>query len=377
MTNNLYITPAHYDRVNDTIRYKDHKIENFFGSFTQQKYQVDYVKNNLIMLCVGGSHAYGLDTETSDVDIRGIFKDNIDQLLGLEKIEQLNNDTNDITIYSLSKIIQLIAEQNPNCLELLWLDEEEIIYASDDYWYIRKHRDQLLSSLSRQKFSGYAISQLGRIKGHDKWLEKEKTGKFEHKPHIKDYIICVNHKGFINRGIQTNKHFYFTKVKDEIYNIWRSTNPDCPLIEDGNNFVPVQESNKEVDEHKGILIFNKSQFQLDSEEYNNWKKWKDNRNVTRHELEEKFGYDAKHALHTFRLLRMGLEILRGEGVQVKRKDAPFLMDIRNGKYTLEWILKEAEVYDKVLMDEAYETTTLPRSVDKKVWINIIKTVLGV
>jgi len=72
--------PRYYNRKTDTIHYRDHKIENFFGSFTQQKYQVDYVKNNLMMLCVGGSHAYGLDTETSDVDIRGIFKDSIEQI---------------------------------------------------------------------------------------------------------------------------------------------------------------------------------------------------------------------------------------------------------------------------------------------------------
>ncbi|AEZ66297.1 hypothetical protein phiTE_131 [Pectobacterium phage phiTE] len=34
-----------------------------------------------------------------------------------------------------------------------------------------------------------------------------------------------------------------------------------------------------------------------------------NRNAARHELEEKFGYDTKHAMHLVRLLRMSQEIL--------------------------------------------------------------------
>jgi hypothetical protein len=148
-----------------------------------------------------------------------------------------------------------------------------------------------------------------------------------------------------------------------------------PLIEEGNSFIPIQESYKSSDIHRGVLLFNKSQFQKDLEEYNNWKKWKENRNEKRHELEEKFGYDTKHASHTFRLLNTGIEILNGEGVKVKRPDADFLLDIRNGKYSYEWIISEAEKLDKVVLDEAYKNSKLQNSVDKRIVVDIIKHIL--
>lgn len=370
----------YYNFETDTIFYKDKVIKNFFYNFTQQQEIKDYVKLNLMMLYVSGSHAYGMATEDSDIDIRGIFKDNIDMILGSNKIEQLSNETNDITIYSLTKALHLIAEQNPNMQELLWVDEEDILYATDDYWFLRNKRWELLSTLSRYKYSGYAISQLKRLKGHSKWLVKEQKGKFNKKPNIKDYLLGVNHKGNISRSISDKRNYYYTKIKDELYNIWQPSK-ECsksyPSIEDGNSFIPIQEGHKEIDNHRGVLLFNKSQFQKDLDEYNNWKKWKDNRNEKRHELEELYGYDTKHASHTFRLLNTGIEILKGEGVKVKRPDSQFLIDIRNGKYSYEWVMTEAERLDTIVLDEAYNNSKLPKNVDKKIVVDIIKHILGI
>jgi predicted nucleotidyltransferase len=369
-----------YNFETDTITYKDHIIENFFKDFPQQEYIKNYVKDNLICLYVGGSHAYGLDTETSDLDIRGIFKDSIDQILGYQKVEQLENSTNDIVIYCLSKIIHLIAEGNPNCMEALFIDEEEILFATDDYWYLRSQRDKLVSKIVKHKYSGYAISQLKRAKGHYKNLTKEQEGKFENKPNIKDYITHIDGiDGSVNKIKNFNQdlsHYYFTKVKDEIYNMWYDNKNKYPLIEEGNSFLPIQESDGMKDiNYCGVIWFNKSQFQKDLDEYNNWKRWKENRNEKRHELEKKFGVDTKHLMHVFRLLNMGLEILNGEGVKVKRPDREFLMDIRNGKYKYEWIIQEAEKLDKEVLETAYKNSKLQNSVDKKYVIDIIKHIL--
>jgi uncharacterized protein len=366
-----------YNFETDTITYKDHIIENFFKSFPQQDYIKDYVKNNLICLYVGGSHAYGLDTDTSDVDIRGLFKDNIDMILGYEKVDQLANESQDIVIYSLSKALPLIAEQNPNMMEILFVDEEEILFATEDYQYLRSRRHELLSKLSRQKYSGYAISQLSRLKGHSRWLVKEQESKFDKKPNIKDYIIHVV-DGLVYKNTEFTNQIYFCKVKDEIYNVFIDFEHqgNFPLIEDGNSFIPIQEGKqRSYDQSWGIIWFNKSQFQKDLEEYNNWRKWKENRNEKRHELEEKFGFDTKHACHTFRLLNTGIEILNGEGCKVKRPDRDFLLDIRNGKYTYEWIIAEAERLDKVVLDECYKNSKLQHSIDKKIVVDLIKEIL--
>jgi predicted nucleotidyltransferase len=380
-----------YNFETDTITYKDHIIENFFKDFPQQDYIKNSVRDNLICLYVGGSHAYGLDTETSDVDIRGIFKDSIDMILGYQKVEQLENSTNDQVIYSLSKCLPLIAEGNPNVMECLWVDEEEILFATEDYWYLRSRRDELLSKIVKHKYSGYAMSQLKRIRGHSKWLTKEQEGKFDKKPNIKDYIIHIhNVDGYISKwgsgGIDFSENrLFFTKVRDDIYNVWYDNYSNTyPLIENGNSFIPIQEcapdiyksvSNEERYSYYGNIWFNKSQFQTDLDEYNNWKRWKENRNEARHLLEEEFGFDTKHGMHCIRLLRMGEEILKGEGVKVKRPDRDYLLAIRQGKVSYEDLLEEAELLDKELLDKAYRFSKLQNSVDKKIVVDIIKEIL--
>ena len=75
-------------------------------------------------------------------------------------------------------------------------------------------------------------------------------------------------------------------------------------------------------------------------------------------LIEKFGYDTKYASHLVRILKMGIELLKEEVVKVKRPDATFLLDIKNGKYKLEEI--KAMVEDLMQQfKQAEQTTQLP------------------
>ena len=87
--------------------------------------------------------------------------------------------------------------------------------------------------------------------------------------------------------------------------------------------------------------------------------------------------DTKHAMHTIRLLKMGLEILNGKGVIVKRPDREELLDIRNGGWSLEQILSRAENFDKVIMENAYNDSELRHSVDKNDVLKIIKEILWI
>ena len=60
--------------------------------------------DNIILLTLGGSHAYGMDKEGSDLDVRGIaLNSKKDILLGTDFEQVVNADT-DTTIYSFNKI---------------------------------------------------------------------------------------------------------------------------------------------------------------------------------------------------------------------------------------------------------------------------------
>ena len=75
--------------------------------------------NNIIILTLGGSHAYGTNTETSDLDIRGCALNSKMQILTNENFEQFVNEKTDTTIYAFNKLISLLCNCNPNTIEML------------------------------------------------------------------------------------------------------------------------------------------------------------------------------------------------------------------------------------------------------------------
>jgi hypothetical protein len=98
-----------------------------------------------------------------------------------------------------------------------------------------------------------------------------------------------------------------------------------------------------------------------------WKsywEWKQNRNPTRAANEEELGFDGKHAMHLIRLLRMGNEILRGEGVQVKRRDRDDLLSIRSGAWTFEQVTAHADELIEQ-MESFVDQSTLPEAPDER------------
>lgn len=104
------------------------------------------------------------------------------------------------------------------------------------------------------------------------------------------------------------------------------------------------------------------QYYIARQEWDQYCQWKKNRNKARAEIEEKYGFDAKHAMHCIRLIRMCQEILTTGKVNVDRTsiDAEELVYIRNGGWPYEKIEQYAEDMDEK-MAKLYETTKLQKS----------------
>jgi predicted nucleotidyltransferase len=96
----------------------------------------------------------------------------------------------------------------------------------------------------------------------------------------------------------------------------------------------------------------------------------------RKELVTKFGYDTKNASHLIRLLRMGIEFLTDGELYVEREDAPQLLDIKRGKWTLDQVKAESDRLFK-LAEESYVRSKLPVKPDmdaiNKLCVEIIET----
>ena len=80
-------------------------------------------------------------------------------------------------------------------------------------------------------------------------------------------------------------------------------------------------------------------------------------NVKRPELVEKHGYDTKHAMHLWRLLRMCAEILETGRVLVRRPDADELLAIRDGAWRYDAIIALGVVIRGGRMPEGTGTGT--------------------
>ena len=79
-----------------------------------------YLGENIILLTLGGSHAYGIDKEGSDVDIRGIALNTKPEILLGNDFDDVVDVPTDTTIYSFNKMLQLLSSNNrflgENCI---------------------------------------------------------------------------------------------------------------------------------------------------------------------------------------------------------------------------------------------------------------------
>ena len=113
-----------------------------------------HLGNNICLIGMGGSIAYGTSLPTSDVDIRGISVNSKSDLLGMSNFEQVLDTTTDTCIYSVNKIFKLLLNCNPNCIELLGLKPEHYLYVNDIGKLILDNRKLFLSKLAIHSFGG-------------------------------------------------------------------------------------------------------------------------------------------------------------------------------------------------------------------------------
>ncbi len=116
----------------------------------------------VIYRCVVGSRAYGLASDASDVDRRGIYLPPAELHWSLYGVpEQIQDARSDEVYWEMQKFLTLALKANPNVLECLYtpLVEE----ASELTRELRAMRDVFLSRLVYQSFGGYVFSQFKKL----------------------------------------------------------------------------------------------------------------------------------------------------------------------------------------------------------------------
>lgn len=112
------------------------------------------------------------------------------------------------------------------------------------------------------------------------------------------------------------------------------------------------------------MYYNNDAYTCHCRDYKDTQEWKEKRNPKRYSKAEEAGYNQKNMCHCVRLLTMAKEISEGKGFNLWRTDdRDFLMGIKNGDYTYEYLIEYAE---KLLADvnENLPKSDLPDEVDK-------------
>lgn len=317
---------------------------------------IEQVKNNgwLIFEVVAGSKAYGLSTNTSDTDIRGVFVLPKELFYSLEYTAQVANETNDIVYYELRRFIELLSKNNPNIIELLNVPAQCILYRHE--MMARIEPAMFLSKLCEQTFANYAYTQIKKAYG----LEKKMLNPVEatRKSVIDFCYVYVQKQAmplqqFINDNGYRQTGLGLTTVAHmrDCYNLYYSGQHIYSGIVRKDEANDVCLSSVPKDEHPlGLLYFNKDGYSLYCKRYKEYWDWVDKRNEARYNSTMSHGksYDTKNMMHVFRLLLMAKEIATEGKINVWRKDREYLLDIKQGKFEYDDLLHQAEVLKKEL-----------------------------
>jgi len=264
-----------------------------------------HLGKNIILLTTGGSHAYGTNIESSDLDIRGIAIENKEDILGLSNFEQFTNTDTDTTIYGLKKLFTLILNTNPNTIELLGTKEEQVYVCTKYGKMIKDNLDLFISQRARSSFGGYATAQLRRLQNA---LARDNYPQPEKEVHILKSI---------EKQMATFEDRYIL-ITDKSLNLYvdKSSKEDY----DSEIFINVNLKNYPLRDLKNM--WSEMNGVIDSYDKLN------HRNSKKDQI-----HLNKHSMHLIRLFLMGTEIMEGKGIHTFReKDHDLLMAIRNGDY---------------------------------------------
>lgn len=300
-------------------------IEEVWNS-DQYKQLREELQDKLCFITFGGSHAYGTNVEGSDIDIRGVMLPTVEELIGLNKIDQKLDEETDTCIYSFMKFVNLARDANPNVIEMLGCREYLIFNEVGEM--LLDSVKHFLSKRCSVTFGGYAVAQLRRIENalcHDEFTIEEQ-----------------------NRHIMETINATIAKL-DERYPIFKDNQIEVVQKEE-KLYINANIKECRIDEFREA--FNSI---LDIERtYNKLNKRNDKKTP------EKMN---KHIMHLVRLYLMCFDILEKGELNTFRIEKDFLLEIRNGKFLKDGKLTE-DFYPyidslKERMDRALQNNTLP------------------
>jgi hypothetical protein len=342
----------------------------------------DIKSHNLILFeAISGSRSFGLATENSDTDIRGVYYLPKEDFFGLHYIPQISNETNDITYYEIGRLVELLQKNNPNILEIL-ASPEDCIQEKNPLMDLLKPED-FLSKLCKDTFAGYAISQIKKAKGLNKKIlnpiDKERKS-------ILDFCYILQNQGSIplkkwlrefpfSGGVSAgrgglmqekcglvsidNTKGMFALFYDELGDLHYK---GIIQHEEANqvSVSSVPKNEKPI----AYLFCNLDAYSTYCKDYREYWKWVSERNEDRYNVNQNHGqnYDSKNMMHTIRLLQSCEQIFKTNSLNIRVENRDELLDIKAGNWSYEAVMEKAESLIKSI-EHYHSVSQLPDQPD--------------
>ena len=346
----------------------------------------------ILLAYVRGSHMYGTNIETSDVDITFIYQQNTNEILKGNYVEQINHGGNDIVGYEIQRFLELLGLNNPNILESIDIPEKCIVFK--DNLMEDVFTQNWLSKKTKKTILGYADSQIKKATGLNKNMNnpqpKERKSildfcyviigeksvlffdwyndyKKNHENDFDEYYLDHNNWGLSK--VQNGKGLYALFLNYSKNDNMRGLVKDEESTQLRTSDIPLNVSSEQT---PFVLWYNLDGFEVHCKQWAAYWKWEKEKNNERFNMNQKAGQgvDLKNMSHLFRLLDMCEGISLGKGLKVVSDNVEYLLDIRKGKYDYKHLLLESEKRMETIK-ENFEKVDLPDDVD----VEIVKDLL--
>ena len=351
------------------------------------------INGKLIYLSQYGSHLYGLDTEKSDLDFRGIYIPNLDDitlhkdkdeineelLINVNKVNFPTSDLSyevnlkkvDVKIFSLQKFITLCSKADTNALDLLFsIDKdtlEQYIYSDTEIkdgghtatsyipvWYIINHRDKLINTDRLESPVTYAFKQATKYGLSGERLKVLQTVLEEAKR------ISSALKGIIKGDVKTLLMDGYLGLDMKI-----------PKILD-NNYLKIDELDNKGKLEKYLNVCGvQHQFNLELDKFIKRIEEKINKEYTSQRTKDAVdGNDWKALSHALRVLLEIKELLETGNIYFPLQHKDFLLDVKLGRVDRDLVDSFFRSHFSGLL-EAMDERPLNWKYDEKFWNEFI------